>query len=88
MQRAKDSGIDPAAKVGGLTGPQRFYVGYAQNWCANERPQAVRAQALEDPHSPNRIRVEGVIPNQPGFAAAFGCKAATPMVPANSCRVW
>ena len=88
MQRAKESGIDTATKVDGFTGPQRFYIGFAQNWCANERPQAVRAQALEDPHSPDRVRVNGVIPNQPGFAAAFGCKAGAPMVPANSCRVW
>jgi putative endopeptidase len=43
---------------------------------------------LSDPHSPDHIRVDGVVVNQPGFAAAFGCKTGTPMVPANSCRVW
>ncbi|HXE08724.1 MAG TPA: M13 family metallopeptidase [Acidobacteriaceae bacterium] len=88
MQRAKETGQDPSAKIGNFTGPQRFYIGYAQNWCANERPQAIRSQVLSDPHSPDRIRVDGVVVNQPGFAAAFGCKTGTPMVPANSCRVW
>jgi len=29
-----------------------------------------------------------LIVRQPGFAAAFGCKKASPMVPAESCRVW
>jgi endothelin-converting enzyme/putative endopeptidase len=43
---------------------------------------------LDDPHSPDHFRTDGVIVNQPGFAAAFGCKKPTPMVPANSCRVW
>ncbi len=88
MDRAKQSGQDPNEKINGLTGAQRLYIGFAQNWCENTRPQAVRSQVLEDPHSPDRIRVNGVIPNQPGFADAFGCKVGTPMVPQNSCRVW
>ncbi len=88
LQRAKVSGVDTAAKVDGFTGAQRFYLGFAQNWCEDVRPAAVRAQVLEDPHSPDRIRVDGAIVNQPGFASAFSCKRPTPMVPASSCRVW
>ncbi len=88
MQRAKENNVDINAKVDGFTGPQRFYIGYAQNYCENTHPEAVRNQALTDPHSPNPSRVNGVIVNQPGFAAAFGCKKPSPMVPANSCRVW
>jgi endothelin-converting enzyme/putative endopeptidase len=88
MQRAKDNHIDTSAKVNGFTGPQRFYIGFAQNWCQNVRPESVREQVLQDPHSPDRFRVNGVIVNQPGFAPAFGCKTGQPMVPANSCRVW
>jgi len=88
MQRAKDAHLDINAKVNGFTGPQRFYIGFAQNYCSNERPEAIRSLALQDPHSPDPIRVIGTIANQPGFAAAFGCKKPTPMVPANSCRVW
>jgi endothelin-converting enzyme/putative endopeptidase len=88
MDRAKQERLDPAAKTDGFTAAQRFYIAYAQNWCQDTRPQAVRSQVLTDPHSPDRIRVDGVIVNQPGFAGAFGCKLGTPMVPANSCRVW
>jgi endothelin-converting enzyme/putative endopeptidase len=88
LQRAKDDHLDIDKKVDGFTGPQRFYIAYAQNWCQNARPEAVRSQVLSDPHSPDPIRVDGVIVNQPGFAPAFGCKQGTPMVPANSCRVW
>ena len=88
LQRAKDDHINLDAKRDGFTGPQRFYIAFAQNWCQTSRPEAVREQVLQDPHSPDRFRVDGVIVNQPGFAPAFGCKKPAPMVPANSCRVW
>jgi putative endopeptidase len=88
MQRAKEDHIDVDAKKDGFTGPQRFYIAFAQNWCSNQRPEATRSQVLQDPHSPAEFRTDGVIVNQPGFAAAFGCKKDAPMVPANSCRVW
>jgi endothelin-converting enzyme/putative endopeptidase len=88
MQRAKDDHIDLAARRDGFTGPQRFYIAFAQNWCQNTRPEQVRSQVLENPHSPDRFRVNGVIVNQPGFAPAFGCKPNAPMAPAKSCRIW
>jgi len=88
LDRAKKQGVDPQKKIDGYTGPQRFYIAYAQNWCENARPEQVRNQVLTDPHSPDHFRANGAIVNQPGFAAAFSCKKATPMVPTNSCRVW
>jgi endothelin-converting enzyme/putative endopeptidase len=88
IERAKDDRLDVNAKVDGFTGPQRFYIAFAQNYCSNERPEAIREQALQDPHSPDPIRANGTIVNQPGFAAAFSCKQPIPMVPANSCRIW
>ncbi len=88
LERAKKEGVDLAAKKDGFTAPQRFYIGYAQNWCENSRPESVRAQVLSDPHSPDHFRANGAIVNQPGFAAAFGCRKGSPMVPVKSCRVW
>jgi len=88
LDRAKKDGIDLAAKKDGYTSPQRFYIAYAQNWCENARPEQVRTQVLQDPHSPDHFRANGAIVNQPGFAEAFGCKKGSPMVPAGSCRVW
>ncbi|WP_334266254.1 M13 family metallopeptidase [Edaphobacter sp. HDX4] len=88
LERAKTDKIDLNAKVNGYTAPQRFYIAYAQNWCENSRPEVIRQQVLTDPHSPDHFRANGAIVNQPGFAGAFGCKKSSPMVPANSCRVW
>jgi putative endopeptidase len=88
LNRAKQLGLDTSAKINGYTGPQRFYIAYAQNWCENARPEQVRNQVLTDPHAPNHFRANGAIVNQPGFAPAFGCKVGTPMAPVKSCRVW
>ena len=88
MQRAKEDHVDISGKKDGFTGPQRFYIAYAQNYCENTHPEAIRSQALTDPHSPDPSRVNGVVVNQPGFAPAFNCKQGTPMAPTNSCRVW
>jgi len=39
----------------GLTPEQRFFVGFAQWACANERPEDLRMRAQTDPHSPPEI---------------------------------
>ena len=88
LDRAKKDHIDLSSKMDGFTKPQQFYIAFAQNWCENSRPEQVRNQVLTDPHSPEHFRANGAIVNQPGFAAAFGCKKGSPMVPVQSCRVW
>ncbi len=88
LDRARKEGIDIHKKIDGYTGPQRFYIAFAQNWCENSRPAAIRQQVLTDPHAPDHFRANGAIVNQPGFAAAFGCKKGSPMAPAQNCRVW
>jgi len=70
------------------TPQQQLFIGYAQNWCTTDRPEMLRLRAQTDPHSPNKIRVRGVLVNMPEFAKAFGCTAGQPMAPVNSCRVW
>jgi putative endopeptidase len=70
------------------TPQQQFFLGYAQNWCTNSRPEFIRMLAQVDPHSPDALRVRGVLVNMPEFATAFGCKAGQPMTPVKSCRVW
>src|SRR6267142_2798664 len=57
----------------GLTPEQRFFIGFAQWACANERPEDLRVRAQTDPHSPPEYRVNGVVVNMPEFAKAFSC---------------
>src|SRR5271167_3743946 len=74
--------------IDGLTPDQRFFVGYAQSWCSNERPENLRMRAKTDPHSPTRYRTNGIASNLPEFQQAFSCKTGQPMAPENRCRVW
>jgi putative endopeptidase len=83
----KDSKLGP---VDGLTPEQRFFVGFAQWACANERPEQQRVNATTDPHSPPEYRINGVVVNMPEFAKAFGCKAGQAMTKPEGkvCKVW
>jgi putative endopeptidase len=72
----------------GMKPEQRFFVGYAQWACENNRPEDLRDRALTNPHSPGKYRVNGLVVNMPEFAKAFSCKAGQPMVSEKPCRVW
>jgi putative endopeptidase len=72
----------------GLAPEQRFFVGYAQWACENDRPENLRVSAKTNPHSPGRYRVNGLVVNLPEFERAFACHAGQPMVRADRCRVW
>ena len=74
--------------VEALTPEQRFFIGYGQSWCSNQRPEVMRMRAMTDPHSPPKHRTNGVVRNMPEFQEAFHCKTGAPMAPAEKCRVW
>jgi predicted metalloendopeptidase len=74
--------------LGGFTPDQQFFVGYAQAWCSNYRPEALRLLVATNPHSPPKFRVDGPLSNLPAFANAFQCKEGSPMVRAQRCEIW
>jgi putative endopeptidase len=72
----------------GLTPEQRYFVGFAQWDCSNERPENLRMRAVTDEHSPAEYRINGVVVNMPQFQEAFHCKAGSPLVRKDRCVVW
>jgi putative endopeptidase len=72
----------------GYTQTQQLFLGFAQVWCENQRPEAARLQVETDPHSPARFRVDGTVSNMPEFGRAFSCQPTDKMMAANACRVW
>ena len=74
--------------VDGFTPDQRFFIGFAQWACDNQRPENLRANAITNPHSPDKYRVNGIVSNMPEFWRAFQCKEGDPMVRAKACKVW
>jgi putative endopeptidase len=74
--------------IEGFTPEQRFFIADGQSWCASTRDETKRLRATVDPHSPDKYRTNGVLSNMPEFQEAFHCKAGSPMVRENRCRVW
>jgi putative endopeptidase len=72
----------------GFTPEQRFFIGFGQWACENNRPENLRVSAATDPHSPGRYRINGIVSNLAEFHQAFGCKAGQAMVRENRCKVW
>ena len=76
-----------APVIDGLTGDQRFYMGWGQVWRTKMREPAQIAQIKTDPHSPGQYRANGTLKNQPGFYEAFGVKEGDKMYLAPKDRV-
>ena len=76
--------------IDGLTGDQRFFMGYAQVWRGMRREGAVREQLLTDPHSPEKARVNAVVRNVDAWYKAFGVKPgdALYLPPDQRVRIW
>src|SRR5207245_7038529 len=52
-------------KLDGFTPEQRFFIVLAQWDCQSERPESARVNAITNPHSPGRYRINGVVANLP-----------------------
>jgi endothelin-converting enzyme/putative endopeptidase len=74
--------------VEGFTPDQRFFVGMAQWACENQRPENLRVNAITNPHSPGKYRINGVVSNLPQFKVAFHCGDNAPMVNKKMCKIW
>ncbi|HEY3808322.1 MAG TPA: M13-type metalloendopeptidase [Steroidobacteraceae bacterium] len=76
--------------IDGLTGDQRFFMGWAQVWRAKSRDDDAIMRIKSDPHSPAQFR--GALPerNLAAFHSAFGVKAGDGMylAPEQRITVW
>ncbi|MBF9236636.1 M13 family metallopeptidase [Hymenobacter sp. BT683] len=79
-----------AKSVDGFTPQQRFFLGWAQVWRTNMRPESLRQQIQTDPHSPGQYRTNGPLQNMQEFHEAFGCKDGSKMVrsTADRAKIW
>ena len=80
----------PAPVVGGFTGDQRFFLGYAQIWRTKFRDDALRQQLLTDPHSPGPVRAFVPLVNNDAFEAAWDVKPGDKMyrAPEERVKIW
>jgi putative endopeptidase len=81
-----DTGDDK--QIEGFTPDQRFFIGFAQWACENQRPENLRVNAITNPHSPGKYRINGIVSDLPQFQRAFKCGETAPMVNKKMCKVW
>jgi predicted metalloendopeptidase len=79
-----------APVIDGLTGDQRFFMGWAQVWRTLQRPDALRQQIMTDSHSPGEYRVNGVLRNIPEFYRAYNVQPGDKMYlpPEQRVKIW
>jgi predicted metalloendopeptidase len=76
--------------IDGLTGDQRFFLGWAQIWRAKYRDEIVANLVASDSHSPVEFRVNGVLPNIDAFYSAFDVQPGDGMylAPEERVHIW
>jgi putative endopeptidase len=79
-----------APVIDGLTGDQRFFLGYAQSWLTKKREDALKQQIVSDPHAPEIYRANVPAANMVEFQRAFGIKPGDKMYvpPEKMARIW
>ena len=80
----------PAPTVGGLTGDQRVFLGWAQVWRAKLRPDRERELLVVDPHSPPVARVNGPTRNIDAWYKAWNVKPGDTLylAPKDRVKIW
>ncbi len=79
-----------APVIDGLTGDQRFFLGWAQVWRAKAREDEIRRRLVTDPHSPPEYRINGVVRNIDAWYDAFGVTEDDDLylAPEDRVRIW
>jgi putative endopeptidase len=75
--------------INGMTGDQRFYLGWAQVWRRNYREANLRQRLLTDPHSPSEQRV-AIVRNLDPWYSAYSVQPGQKLylAPADRVRIW
>ena len=76
--------------IDGLTGDQRFFMGYAQIWRSKIVEKSMRNRVATDPHSPGEFRALGSLSNMNEFYEAFDVKKGDAMyiAPEKRVKIW
>ena len=65
-------GQHEAPVIDGMTGDQRFLLGFAQNWRSKMRPEYLRQQVLSGVHPPAEFRLNNAVRHLDAWYEAFG----------------
>ena len=76
--------------IDGLTGDQRFFIGYAQIWRSKIVEKSMRNRVATDSHSPGEFRALGSLSNMNEFYEAFDVNEGDAMyiAPEKRVKIW
>ena len=79
-----------APVIDGLTGDQRFFMGFTQIWRVKMKEEAMRNRVATDPHSPGHFRALGALSNMPEFYSTYDVKQGDKMyiAPESRVKIW
>ncbi|WP_110457485.1 M13 family metallopeptidase [Shewanella algidipiscicola] len=79
-----------APVIDGLSGDERFFIGFSQIWRAKMKEEAMRNRVATDPHSPAKFRAIGALSNMPEFYTTFNVKEGDAMyiAPEKQVKIW
>ncbi len=69
----------PAPMIDGLSGDQRFFLGFAMLRRGHRRVNALRSDVQNDPHTPDQCRVNNVVREVDGWYQAFNITKVDPL---------
>jgi putative endopeptidase len=80
----------PSPIVDGLSGEQRFFIGWARMWRSKEREEYIRSTLHTVPYLPAALRANAAATNVDGFFDAFALEIGDRLYrpPAERIRIW
>jgi putative endopeptidase len=82
-------GGQKAPVIDGLSGEQRFFLGFAQAWRSKQRDDAMKSQMASDPHTPDKFRIIGPLRNVDAWYDAFDVTSGKYYLkPGERTRIW
>ncbi|MEJ7934222.1 M13-type metalloendopeptidase [Sphingobium sp. AN558] len=81
-------GGKPAPVIDGMSGDQRFFLGWAQVWRRNYREANLRQRLVTDPHSPSRYRADTVRNFDEWYAAFKPQPGGITLGPKDRVKIW
>ncbi|APE27303.1 M13 family metallopeptidase [Aurantiacibacter gangjinensis] len=81
---------EEAPVIDGLTGDQRFFLGYAQIWRGMEREESLRNRVMTANHPPGEFRLNNAVRHTDAWYEAFGVTEGDDLylAPEDRIRIW
>lgn len=80
-------GDSEAPEIDGMTGNQRFFMGWSQIWRRKYRDSEMIRRLVTDPHSPSAFRANGPVSNLNAFYEAFNVQPGDKLYKPESERI-